>query len=381
MSRNIIIIGAGLTGAVIARQLADSGTCSITLFERRDHLAGNCFTFRDPASGTMLHKYGPHIFHTNDTEVWTYIQRFALFEPFKHRVVARYQGRDYGLPVNLDTINAFYGTQFTSDEARDFIASRCLKLARPAANAEEQALSTLGHELFNAFYKGYIAKQWSRPPSDLPASVAARLPMRFDREDCYFGHKHQGQPRFGYTALVEALLDHPAITVHTETEITRADLRSADHVFWSGPLDAYFDHAEGRLGYRTLRFEELRAPTPIQGRAVVNYSDPDVPWTRIAEHSFFTPWETPREAVAFREYADDCSPEDEPFYPIRLISEKAVLARYIERAKAEKNITFAGRMGTYRYIDMDIAVREALDCAAQFLRAPDDMPVFSASPI
>lgn len=381
MARKIMIIGAGLTGAVLARELADHGETSIHVIERRPHVAGNCYTFRDTTSGTMVHKYGPHIFHTNDSEVWTYVQRFTLFEPFKHRVVARYQGRDYGLPINLDTINAFYGTQFSSEEAQAFIKTRCLHLDRPPSNAEEQALSTIGHELFNAFYKGYIAKQWSQPPSDLPPQVTARLPVRFDREDCYFGHKHQGQPRFGYTALVDALLDHPAIRVETGSDIKASDLKGANHVFWSGPLDAYFNHEEGRLGYRTLRFEELRGPSTIQGRAVVNYSDPDVPWTRVTEHSYFSPWETPRQALAFREYPTECGPEDEPFYPVRLISEKAMLARYVERAKTQSRVTFVGRMGTYRYIDMDIAVREALDCAVRFLTKPEEMPVFSQSPL
>lgn len=381
MRKKITIVGAGLSGATLARQLAESETCDVSVVERRSHVGGNCHTERDARSGTMIHRFGPHIFHTNDSGVWDYVTRFAKFEPFKHKVVARHRGQTYGLPINLDTINAFFGTAFDSTQAKSFIAQKCLKLDRPAANAEEQALSTIGPELFEAFYKGYIAKQWSRPASDLPASVTARLPVRFDQDECYFGHKHQGQPRHGYTDLVQRLLDHPAIEVTLSKAVSPAEPHASDHLFWSGPLDAYFDHCEGRLGYRTLRFEELRDPETIQGRAVVNYSDPDVPWTRVSEHSYFSPWETPNEAVAFREYPADCGPGEEPFYPIRLISEKAMLVRYIGLAANEKNVTFFGRMGTYRYIDMDVAVREALDCAAQFLQNPTDMPLFSRSPV
>ena len=382
MAQRIIAVGAGLSGAVIARQLAEAGQ-PVTVVDARDHVAGNCHTARDAETGVMVHVYGPHIFHTDDAGVWDYVNRFATFRPYRHQVRTTAEGQVFSLPVNLHTINQYYGTTLRPDEARAFVADRAAAIENPA-NFEEQALAFVGEDLYRAFFRGYTMKQWGIDPTALPAAILKRLPLRFSYDDNYFFHRFQGMPEAGYTALVEAILDHPGITVELGRTFAPGEAADWDHVFWSGPLDGFFAYGLGRLGYRTLDFEEFRHEGDWQGCAVMNYGDADVPQTRITEHKHFSPWEDHAGSVLYRETARDCGPDDIPYYPIRLVAEKALLADYVAAARAARGVTFVGRLGTYRYLDMDVTIREALDCAQDFLAARSagtPPPVFSKPPL
>lgn len=383
MSEKIVMVGAGLSGAVIGRVLAEAGH-SITVVDSRPHIAGNCYTARDADTGVMVHTYGPHIFHTDDAQVWDYVNQFTTFEPYKNRVKSTAQDQVFSLPINLHTINQFFGKTMRPEEARDFIATQADKTITDPKTFEDQALAFVGPGLYAAFFKGYTEKQWGCSPRDLPASILKRLPVRFNYDDNYFFHQFQGMPTEGYTPMVAAILDHPNITVQLNTEFDPNTAQDWDHVFWSGALDGFFGYDLGRLGYRTLDFEEFRHDGDYQGCAVMNYGDPDVPFTRITEHKHFAPWETHEGSVLYRESARECGPDDIPYYPIRLVAEKALLADYIAAAEATKNVTFVGRLGTYRYLDMDVTIREALDCAALFLETRTKgtaAPTFAKAPL
>ncbi|MDG1167760.1 MAG: UDP-galactopyranose mutase [Sulfitobacter sp.] len=382
MRNAILMVGAGLSGAVIGRALAQAGH-DVTVVDSRNHIAGNCHTARDAETGVMVHTYGPHIFHTDDAQVWEYVNQFATFEPYKNRVKSTTQGQVFSLPINLHTINQFYGQTLRPDEARAFLASKAEDIPNPQT-FEEQALAFVGRELYESFFKGYTAKQWGCPLRDLPAAILKRLPVRFTYDDNYFFHKFQGMPRDGYTEMVAGILDHPRITVQLNTRFDSKEADAWDHVFWSGPLDGWFDYKLGRLGYRTLDFETFRHSGDWQGCAVMNYGDEDVPFTRITEHKHFAPWEEHAGSVLYRETARDCGPDDIPYYPIRLVAEKAMLCDYVAAAKQAGNVTFVGRLGTYRYLDMDVTIREALDCADTWLaaqKADVPLPRFAKAPL
>jgi UDP-galactopyranose mutase len=363
----ILVVGAGFSGAVIARELAEAGH-KITVLESRTHVAGNCHTERCAETGILVHVYGPHIFHTDDAEVWSYVNRYARFQPYAHRVKATVGGQVFGLPLSLHTINQFFGRAFRPEEARRFILDDQAQPSRhEPRNFEEQALAMMGPALYGAFFRGYTEKHWGLSPDQLPASILKRLPMRFSYEDSYFAHRFQGLPEAGYTALVAGILDHPGIDVHLDCPYTPEQGRRADHLFWSGPLDGYFGNRLGDLGYRTLDFERFTAQGDWQGCAVMNYPDRDTPYTRITEHKHFSPWESHEMTVCYREYPRACAPGDIPYYPIRLTQEKLLLAQYERLAAEECGVSFVGRLGTYRYIDMDVTIREALDAARGFL--------------
>ncbi|WP_460272893.1 UDP-galactopyranose/dTDP-fucopyranose mutase family protein [Celeribacter sp. ULVN23_4] len=366
LNSHVAIAGAGFSGATLARRLAEEG-CAVTVFERRNHVAGNCHTARDARTGVMVHEYGPHIFHTDDTAVWNFVNRFATFEPYRHSVMANTGGHIYALPINLGTINQLFKRDFTPKQAKDFLQKQSLIHLNPQ-NFEEQALSMVGEDIYAVFFKEYTRKQWGCAPTELPASLLKRLPLRFNYDTRYFSHCHEGMPRDGYTALIESMLDHPNIRLLLNTELTAESRGAWDHLFWTGPLDGYFDCSLGRLGYRTLDFERIYGTGDMQGCAVMNYCGAEVPWTRITEHKHFAPWESHEESVLFREYSRAAGPEDIPFYPIRLAREKDLLRQYIERAEALEGVTFLGRLGTYRYLDMDVSVREAMDAADQYLQ-------------
>jgi UDP-galactopyranose mutase len=380
---HIAIAGAGFSGAVLAQELARAG-CRVDVFDTRPHVAGNCHTERDAATGVMLHTYGPHIFHTSNERVWDYVRRFGEFVPFVNRVKAITGGRVFSLPLNLLTINQFFGKTFSPAEAAAFFEQIGDHSIASPANFEEQALSLMGRELYEAFFEGYTTKQWGMSPTRLPASILKRLPVRFNYDDNYYASRWQGIPRDGYTAIVERMLDHPDIHLHLGTRFERDAASDYDHVFYSGPIDAWFGYGEGRLGYRTLDFVREDHVGDYQGNAVINYGDLAVPWTRISEHKHFAPWESHEKTVVFKEYSRFCEEPDTPYYPIRMVAEKTLLSRYIELARAESKVTFVGRLGTYRYIDMHVTIAEALDTAEQFCKARDHdlpMPAFVVDPL
>ncbi len=377
-----LMVGAGLSGAVIGRALAEEGH-EITIVDSRDHIGGNCHTQRDADTGVMIHVYGPHIFHTDDEEVWAYVNRYANFLPYKNRVKTTSRGQVFSLPVNLHTINQFFGKTMRPDEAHSFITEEQADTSiTDPQSFEEQAMRFVGRDLYEAFFKGYTIKQWGCHPSELPASILKRLPVRFNYDDNYFFHRFQGMPENGYTDMIAGILDHPSITVKLNTTFDRSMAEGFDHVFYSGPLDGYFDYELGRLGYRTLDFERFTYDGDYQGCAVMNYGEEDVPYTRITEHKHFAPWETHDGSVCYREYSRAAEPGDIPYYPIRQVKEKALLGEYVELANKTANVTFVGRLGTYRYLDMDVTIRESLDTAAAVLASlerGDDLKPFFVS--
>ena len=380
--RHIAIVGAGFSGAVIARELAEAGH-RVDVFDSRPHVAGNCHTERQD-DDVMVHVYGPHIFHTAHEHVWQYMNRFGTMMPYNHKVKATTQGKVFSLPVNLLTINQFFGKTFTPAEAEAFITSIGDQSITDPQSFRDQGLRFVGPELYAAFFDGYTRKQWGVDPVELPASILARLPVRFNYDDSYFNHPYQAIPRDGYTPIVANILDHPGITVTLGVVKSRADLAGADHVVWSGPIDAYFGFEHGRLGYRTLDFERQVHDGDFQGCAVMNYGDPDVPYTRITEHKHFAPWETHQKTVTYHEYSRLADPNDVPYYPIRLVKEKGQLQQYVHEVGKLSNITFVGRLGTYRYLDMDVTIHEALGAVRALLAAwENDSAVspFSVDPL
>jgi UDP-galactopyranose mutase len=380
----ICVVGAGFSGAVIARRLGESGY-TVTVLDERDHVAGHCHTERDANTGILIHKFGPHIFHTDNQEVWDYVCRFGDMVPYTNRVKANVAGRVYGLPINLHTINQFFGQCFSPSEARDYISSVAKSDIVEPQNFEEQALKMVGPDLYKAFFYGYTRKQWGVEPAELPASILKRLPLRFSYDDNYYNHRFQGIPRDGYTAIVESILAADRVELRLKCSFEEC-VEEFDHVVYTGPIDRYFQYAEGRLGYRTLDFERIDHHGDFQGTAVMNYCDIDVDHTRITEHRHFAPWEAGNytDTVCFREYSRACTPADAPFYPIHLVAEKAMLAEYVARAGEECNITFVGRLGTYSYLDMDVAIARALESADALLAAfgqTQEPPVFVHSPL
>jgi UDP-galactopyranose mutase len=360
------IVGAGFSGAVIGRRLAEGGH-EVLIIDERGSVAGNCHTARDASTGVMVHVYGPHIFHTADERVWNYVQQFGEWIPYRHRVQAMVGDRVFSLPVNLMTINQFFGKTMSPAEARAFVAQKTTPTQNPK-NFEEQGLNLVGRELYEAFFRGYTRKQWGVEPTNLPASILKRLPLRFNYDDSYFAHPHQAMPKDGYTAVVAKILDLPGIELRLGTRFEELN-ESFAHVIYSGPIDRYFDYAEGRLGYRTLDFERFEADGDYQGSAVINYCDEDVRFTRITEHKHFAPWEAEshERTVCYREFSRFCEPGDVPYYPIRQVDEEAMLRRYVERANATDGVSFVGRLGSYRYLDMDVTIGEALAAADRML--------------
>lgn len=368
--KTVLVVGAGFSGAVIAHALAEAGH-KLLVIDERDHVAGNCHTARDPETGVMLHVYGPHIFHTDDETVWQFINRHCEMMPYRHQVKAQVGDRVFAMPINLHTINQFFDCALSPQEARDFIETLSEGGAEDPQSFQAQGLRFVGRALYEAFFEGYTLKQWGVSPDRLPAAILKRLPLRFTYDDNYFFHRYQGIPREGYTAAIASILAHPNISLHLSTSFERVTAAGFDHVVYTGPLDRYFDHALGRLRYRTLRFEREVVDAPGQGTAVMNYCASEVPYTRITEHMYFAPWELAqfRRSVLYREYSASAGPDDIPYYPVRLLDDKTLLERYVTRAHQTPGVTFAGRLGSYAYLDMDVAIRRALDVGAHLAMA------------
>jgi len=347
----IVVAGAGWSGAVVARRLAHAGH-RVTVYDPRPHVGGNCYTER--RHGINVHVYGPHIFHTANEQVWRWVNKWGDWEPFRLKVMSTAKGGVYSLPVNLHTINQVFGTTATPRNAH-----RLLGLGSGGDSFQACALASVGGKLYRLLFEGYTRKQWGVHPADLPASTFKRLPVRFNYDDSYFEHPYQAMPRNGYTPVFERILDHPLIDVR----LGEPAPRDGDHLFWTGPLDGFFGHDAGRLKYRTLRFQDIHADGDWQGVPLMNFPDADVPWTRSTEHKHLAPWEQHTRTIVTREVPDECGPDDEPFYPVG----DPLAALYLERAREERNVTFLGRLGTYRYLDMDVCIAEAIDVADRYL--------------
>jgi UDP-galactopyranose mutase len=360
------MVGAGFSGAVLARELAEAGYRCLVI-DRRDHIGGNCYSARDASTGIMEHVYGPHIFNTSNAEVWNYIRRFCTMGPYINRVKASTSRGIFSLPINLYTINQFFGLKLNPAQAQAFIASKAVKSVADPQNFEEQALSMIGRELYETFFHGYTKKQWGCEPRDLPASILKRLPVRFNYDDNYYRSTYQGIPTEGYTPIFEGLLDHANIEVKLNTAWEKPMEREFEHVFFSGPIDAYYGFELGRLGYRTVYWDKQTSDGDYQGNAVINYTELSEPFTRVHEHKHFAPWENHQKTVVFTEFSKETETRDIPYYPKRLTKDLEVLNRYRELAAAERKVTFVGRLATYRYLDMHVVIAESLQIARHFL--------------
>ena len=382
MKQHIGIAGAGFAGAVLARELVETGKFKVTVFDERPHVAGNCHTQRDEETGVMVHKYGPHIFNTSREDVWEYVNKWGKFEPFVNRVKAHTEKGVFSLPINLLTINQFFGKKLTPAEARDFVGGLGDTSIKEPKSFEDQAMKFLGKDFYKNFFYGYTKKQWGVEPSELPASILKRLPVRFNYDDNYYNQKYQGIPVSGYTEIVKRILDHHDIEIRLGQRLDPERKRDFDHVFWSGPMDGFYKFKLGRLGYRTLKFERFVENGDHQGNPVINYCEEKVPYTRVAEHKHFTPWESHEKTVCFKEYSALCGENDTPYYPLRLNHDKDLLEKYVSLAEKEDNITFIGRLGTYRYLDMHVVIGESLDLAKHCIATEKSgWPNFSVHPL
>ena len=362
---DLVIVGAGFYGATIAERAACEGGLRVVVIDKRAHVAGNAFSSAHADTGIELHRYGPHLFHTSNEAVWNYVRKFAEFTPFELRVWSRHRGQLYPLPISLATICQFFGRAMSPAEARALIAGQVGDTAGEPANLEEKAIRSIGRPLYDAFIRGYTQKQWQTDPRQLPASVIGRLPVRYTLDTRYFSDRYQALPVTSYGALVANMLDHPNIEIvlGTDWRSLRAAIPPATPIVYSGPLDQYFDYAEGQLGWRTTDFEIETLPEPDhQGTFVVNYPDADVPFTRIVEYRHLYPdRDYPDDrTVVVREYPRFATSSDEPFYPIDTAADRQRLARYKAKAALESNVLFGGRLGSYAYIDMHQAIAMAL---------------------
>jgi UDP-galactopyranose mutase len=379
--KRILIVGAGFSGAVLARELAGAGSLQVLVIDERGHVAGNCHTERDGGTGILVHRYGPHIFHTSRRDVWDYVRRFSEFGPYVNRVKASIPRGVFGLPINLLTINQFFGKRFSPTEARAFVGSLGDSSIGEPRNFEEQALKMLGRELYEAFFYGYTKKQWGCEPRELPASILKRLPVRFNYDDNYYNSRFQGTPVDGYTAIIERMLDHASIEVKLNTAWEEGMAPEFDHVIFTGPIDQYYGYRHGRLGYRTVYWKREEHGGDFQGNAVINYPGLEEPFTRIHEHKHFAPWEEHERTLVFTEFSKETAAGDIPYYPKRMALDRELLGRYMEEARRETRVSFLGRLATYRYMDMHQVVGEAMDFApllAAALAENGPRPVFPA---
>lgn len=373
---DLVVVGSGFFGLTIAERCASELGLRVLVLERRSHLGGNAYSERDPETGIEVHKYGAHLFHTSNERVWEYVNRFTSFTDYKHRVFGKYQGQVYSLPMNLGLINQFFGRSHTPDEARALIAEQASEIATAdATNLEEKAISLIGRPLYEAFIKGYTAKQWQTDPTKLSADIITRLPVRYTFDNRWFNDTHEGLPVDGYTAWLERMADHPNIEVVLDTDYRdlAETFRGRVPVVYTGPVDEYFDHAEGRLSWRTVDLEaSVRDVDDFQGTGVVNYNDQDVPYTRIIEFKHFHPerekTHLPGKTVIVHEYSRFAEEGDEPYYPVNTAEDREKLRRYRARAEAEPMVLFGGRLGTYQYLDMHMAIASALSMFDNRLR-------------
>lgn len=364
-----LVVGSGFAGAVLAREIADLSEHHVDVVEARDHVGGNCYTETEPETGVTVHRYGAHIFHTSNLEVWRYVHRFSEMMPFINRPKASIEQGIFSLPVNLHTINQFYGQKFSPSQARQFIDSVRRQDIHEPQNFEEQALHYMGEDLYRAFFHGYTKKHWGCEPREIPASVLKRLPLRFNYNDNYYSSLYQGIPKNGYTAIFERLLDHPQISLTLNHRWQPDDGRAYDHVFYSGPLDGFHGHQRGRLGYRTVFWEQQIERGDVLGHPGINFPSMDVSFTRRREHKHYEYWNTFDKSIVFTEYSKETGPEDEPYYPKRLAADKALMNGYLSDCLHTEHTSFMGRLGLYTYMDMHQVIAQSLDLAREFITA------------
>ena len=372
---DLVVVGSGFFGLTIAERCATQLGLKVLVLDRRYHIGGNAYSEPEPETGIEVHKYGAHLFHTSNKRVWEYVNQFTQFTGYQHRVFTVYKGRVYPMPVNLATICEYFGRYMTPDEARDLVAEQADEIdTDKAANFEEKGISLVGRPLYEAFFRGYTAKQWQTDPKDLPAAIVSRLPVRYNFNNRYFNDTFEGLPVNGYTAWLENMADHPNIEVRLDTDFfdLRGDVLGNVPVVYTGPVDAYFDYRAGELSWRTLDFElEVQKVGDFQGTSVMNYADEDVPYTRIHEFRHFHPerdWYPNDKTVIMREFSRFADKGDEPFYQINTAEDREKLLAYRDLAKAEPDVLFGGRLGTYKYLDMHMAIGSALTMFENKLR-------------
>lgn len=368
---DLLVVGAGIFGLTVAERAASAGL-DVTVIDRRDHLGGNAHSSVDEATGIEVHRYGSHIFHTSNERVWEYVSRFTAFTGYRHTVMTTHAGQVYPMPINLGTINQFFAAALSPDEARRLIEEQAREVTGTPANLEDKAVSLIGRPLYEAFIRGYTTKQWQEDPRDLPAGIITRLPVRYTYDRRYFSDRYEGLPAQGYQAWFERLADHPRIEVRLGTDffddghgLSRDRARGQVPIVYTGPLDRYFDHAAGELTWRTLDLETQTLPVrDFQGTAVMNYADAATPWTRIHEFRHFHPEREDRHSqeatVITREFSRLATPDDEPYYPVGTGEDRERLAAYRDLQRGEPGVHFAGRLGSYLYLDMHMAIASAL---------------------
>lgn len=366
--RNIkfLVAGCGFFGAVIAERIANILKEHVVVIDKRNHIGGNCYSETDAVTGIEYHKYGTHIFHTSDEKVWNYIRQFTDFNQYRHQVLTTYKNKVYQMPINLRTINAFYGLNLKPNEAKLLLEAEIAKanLSNPI-NFEERAISLIGRDLYEALIRGYTLKQWQKDPSDLPASIINRLPVRYNYDDRYYYSRWEGIPLNGYTQVFRNMLSNKKIEIRLSTDFfnIRQFLSSDTHIIYSGPIDQYFDYKFGRLEWRTLRFEkEIIDMDDFQGTSVMNYADIEVPFTRIHEPKHLHPERhvSPNKTLIFKEYSEKAVLSNE-YYPVNTDKNQQLLQLYKNAAERKKNLIVCGRLGDYAYYDMHQTIRRALD--------------------
>ena len=371
MTADLVVVGSGLFGLTIAEQAATELGLKVALLDRRSHIGGNAYSEKEKQTGIEVHRYGAHLFHTSNERVWEYVNRFTDFTNYVHRVYTRHNGIVYPMPINLGTINQFFNAAYSPAEAKALIAEQAGELAgTDPQNLNDKGISLIGRPLYEAFIKHYTAKQWQTPPEELPASIISRLPVRYNYDNRYFNDKYEGLPVDGYAAWLERMAAHPNIEVHLNTDFfepghqySRENVLGQIPVVYTGPVDRYFDYAESDLSWRTIDLEEEVLPIEdFQGCSVMNYPDADVPFTRIHEFRHFHPERdyTKDATVIMREYSRFANKGDEPYYPVNTSVDREKLLAYRDLAKGENNVLFGGRLGTYKYLDMHMAIGAAL---------------------
>jgi UDP-galactopyranose mutase len=371
MDADLVVVGAGFFGLTIAERAATELGLRVVVIDRRSHIGGNAYSEIEPETGIEIHRYGAHLFHTSNETVWEYANRFTRFTDYVHRVYTNYRGEVFPLPINLGTINQFFRAAHGPDAARALIAEQAAELGDGVIrNLEEKAISLIGRPLYEAFIRDYTAKQWQTPPTELSADIISRLPVRYSYDNRYFNDRHEGLPVDGYTAWLERMASHENIDVRLDTDFfdetqpINKTLVGQTPVVYTGPIDRYFDWSEGELGWRTLDFEQEVVPVgDYQGTTVMNYADAAVPYTRVHEFRHFHPERDfyPRDkTVIMREFSRLADRGDEPYYPINTADDRAMLLRYRALQDAETGVLFGGRLGTYQYLDMHMAIGSAL---------------------